>query len=636
MRKFWIRNLRLPGQAAQSGWFSPSKRSSTRPFGIAALLVVTAFFVVVSACYAQSAPEDSAAKATVLVANGPANQSSTQTTPPPPGQAPPPPTQAEIAAAKARVVRLSDVEGNVQVTGPDTTHFPQAVMNMPLLQGYTVSTGQDGRAEIEFEDGSVARITPNSSLTLTRLAVGPNDAFDTAVEQPSGLVYYELRADDSPSHYTVQAAGQTIAPTVNSTFRVNLGTNPPAVAVLDGALHVTGSQNSYSTDVKQNQTFDVAAANGANYRVSDGIVPNGFDDWNQQRDEEAAQEAQNQTPARVQQGGGSIMDSGFGWSDLDNDGGWYPLPGYGMVWQPYGAGPGFNPYGYGSWGYYGGIGYSWISGYPWGWLPFHCGSWSYIDTFGWGWMPGAYGCGGFGIGFGFGYGYGWYRHHPWHGQYAHTNIAHAPAGYRAPVAPTVGKGEVAPGLVRVGSSAIGTTSGAHGTALRHPAAVNREVRFNGKKIAPLHSTMTGIHVPVRNAALANNYPVRAFPGGMRTSMQSGSPARLGTLHPENGSSFSTLRGPLTASPHGNPFATHGAFGQHASFGPRGAFGGAHSAFSNGGEFRGGFRGSSGFSGGRSGGFSAGHSGGFSGGGFHGGGGGGGGSHGGGGGGGHSH
>jgi hypothetical protein len=36
------------------------------------------------------------------------------------------------------------------------------------------------------------------------------------------------------------------------------------------------------------------------------------------------------------------------------------------------------------------FGYTWVSGYPWGWLPYHCGAWGYYP-FGWGWAPG--GCG---------------------------------------------------------------------------------------------------------------------------------------------------------------------------------------------------------------------------------------------------
>ncbi len=293
----------------------------------------------------------------------------------------------------------------VQILRGNKTEFSQAVMNMPLIQGSRIETGAQGRAEIEFEDGSVARITPNSSLTITRLQATSDGTFETTVEQLSGLIYYELRSDVK-TPFQVIVGGRTITPLANSTFRINLDGTPQGLAVMDGRVQVQGASNSYLAEVRQGQTIHFETSGNAQYTIADGIRPNGFDEWNDQRDQEAAKEAQNQTPARVQQGGGSIMDSGIGWSDLDNFGGWYPLPGYGMVWQPYGIGAGWDPYGFGNWVDFGG-GYSWISGYPWGWLPFNCGAWSYIGSFGWGWMPGAYGCGGFGIGFGYGgYGYG--------------------------------------------------------------------------------------------------------------------------------------------------------------------------------------------------------------------------------------
>lgn len=62
-----------------------------------------------------------------------------------------------------RAVRLSNVVGSVQILAGTETQFAQAYPNMPLLQGSTLKTGEDGRAEIQFEDGSTIRLTPNSS-----------------------------------------------------------------------------------------------------------------------------------------------------------------------------------------------------------------------------------------------------------------------------------------------------------------------------------------------------------------------------------------------------------------------------------------------------------------------------------------
>ena len=51
---------------------------------------------------------------------------------------------------------------------------------------------------------------------------------------------------------------------------------------------------------------------------------------------------------------------------------------------------GFDPYSNGAWMFYPGMGYSFASSYPWGWLPYHYGSWAFINGAGWAWVPGRY------------------------------------------------------------------------------------------------------------------------------------------------------------------------------------------------------------------------------------------------------
>ena len=66
-------------------------------------------------------------------------------------------------AAPGRGVRLSSVTGQVQVSAAGQVIADQALENMPLFEGTRLVTGEDGRAEVQFEDGSVARLSPNSS-----------------------------------------------------------------------------------------------------------------------------------------------------------------------------------------------------------------------------------------------------------------------------------------------------------------------------------------------------------------------------------------------------------------------------------------------------------------------------------------
>ena len=92
-----------------------------------------------------------------------------------------------------RAVRLSNVVGSVQILAGAETQFSQAYPNMPLMQGSTLKTGEDGRAEIQLEDGSVIRLTPNSSAAMTMLARDSAGNTKTEVDLLSGLSYVEMK-----------------------------------------------------------------------------------------------------------------------------------------------------------------------------------------------------------------------------------------------------------------------------------------------------------------------------------------------------------------------------------------------------------------------------------------------------------
>src|ERR1039458_4108353 len=69
-----------------------------------------------------------------------------------------PSLKADDGAPAARAVRLSSVDGKVQFVQGNQVLADEAVANTPLFEGAQVVTGEEGRAEIQFEDGAVARV----------------------------------------------------------------------------------------------------------------------------------------------------------------------------------------------------------------------------------------------------------------------------------------------------------------------------------------------------------------------------------------------------------------------------------------------------------------------------------------------
>ena len=71
-------------------------------------------------------------------------------------------------------------------------------------------------------------------------------------------------------------------------------------------------------------------------------------------------------------------------------GSWVAVEGYGSAWRPYGhvVGLDFYPYLTGGHWEYTVHGWTWVSDWPWGWVPFHHGRWLFTDNWGWVWIPG--------------------------------------------------------------------------------------------------------------------------------------------------------------------------------------------------------------------------------------------------------
>ena len=295
---------------------------------------------------------------------------------------PAPPPESSLQAA-----RLSDVEGAVQLTDAGGQSIDPARMNMPVLPGMQIKTGSDGRAEVQFPDGSVARVTPNSSLRLASVPVNqqPSSAESTVtLTATAGLTYFE--SVDAQS-LTVQVGPEKVTPAAGSLIRVGLDTEPAQVAVIRGSAHfataATDALSDVHFDLPMGQTASIDLHSATDYDVATSVSSDSWDAWNTDRDAVLASLAADQTSAR----GDSMTGQDLNWNDLDYYGNWYDVPGYGMAWAPDNAGGDFDPYGAGYWSYYTGVGYTWISAYPWGWLPYHCGSWNYYDGGGWMWFP---------------------------------------------------------------------------------------------------------------------------------------------------------------------------------------------------------------------------------------------------------
>jgi len=314
------------------------------------------------------------------------------------------PTMPAIPAGPAaRAVRLSNVDGQVKLIVGNQPPA-DALVNTPLFEGSQLTTADDGRAEIQFEDGSVARISPNSSLVLSELKMDGASP-QTEIQLNSGLAYFEFSGSGK---LRIHFGDAIVTPAGNSILRINEDTPPGAVAVFSGSAHIERGAT-VMVDLHGGECVTLSSADSTKYDLAETIEPDSWDAWNTDRDQALSAEASASTGAAANladnnagpadqdsndqlannQASPDIAPGNPAWNDLDANGSWYDVPGEGYIWSPYAAsGIGWDPYGCGNWVWTPRFGYIWTSCFSWGYLPYQYGAWRYYSGFGWGWAPG--------------------------------------------------------------------------------------------------------------------------------------------------------------------------------------------------------------------------------------------------------
>ncbi|MGH9403465.1 MAG: DUF6600 domain-containing protein [Terriglobia bacterium] len=278
-----------------------------------------------------------------------------------------------------RVVRLSFVDGAVTVRRPGSTEWTKGQVNTPIEEGFSVATDKDSFAEVEFENGSTARLGQLSQLDFSELALSPDGSKINRLTFDHGYGTFSF-APEKHEHdvYSVKAGAATLVPDGKAEFRTDFKDGGLQVEVFSGSVNATmpGQQVARITkDKTLSSPTEVA------YNVTKGIEKDNWDKWVHARDEQT-ELAYNDSPVGLQ----APVD---GWADLNEYGAWGFFPGVGYAWSPF-VSAGWAPFSAGAWSYYPSFGYTWISDEPWGWLPFHYGGWAFSSSYGYLWQPGAF------------------------------------------------------------------------------------------------------------------------------------------------------------------------------------------------------------------------------------------------------
>ena len=281
-----------------------------------------------------------------------------------------------LAASQARIVRLSDVQGSVQIDKNTGLGFENAFLNLPITQGTQLRTGDRGRAEIEFEDGSSMRLAPNTSIEFSTLGLSDSGNRISQVNLTEGMAYVNWLGKNG-DEFSLNFSREKLTLDHAAHFRIDASPEVANLAVFKGDVNVEGPAGKVMVEKKKTATFD--ASQDDKSAIESKVSEEPLDSWDKEASAYHDEYAKNNS-----------SPYGYGVSDLNYYGAYSNVPGYGMMWQPYFAGVGWDPFMDGAWGWYPGYGYMFASAYPWGWLPYRYGNWNFIPGMGWMWQPGGW------------------------------------------------------------------------------------------------------------------------------------------------------------------------------------------------------------------------------------------------------
>jgi len=294
-------------------------------------------------------------------------------------------TDGDDYDVKARVVRVSLIHGEAAYKRHDTEDWESARLNTPLVEGDTVSTGADGRLEIQIDARNFVRLASDSVLRIVTL----RDE-GIALSLVEGTATLRLaRFDRDQEWFEIDAPKTTIAAESKGLYRISAGRKGTVqLTVRDGGrARVYSDTAGFTVKDGRTATLTFEGDEAGEWQTAYAGTRDGWDDWVHEREQYLASRFNYDQHMRY-------YDADiWGAEDLDAYGSWTYANDYGWIWRPsllvVNNYSNWTPYRYGRWTWCAPYGWTWVGDEPWGWAPYHYGRWVYYDNY-WAWSPHSY------------------------------------------------------------------------------------------------------------------------------------------------------------------------------------------------------------------------------------------------------
>ena len=269
-----------------------------------------------------------------------------------------------------QLTRISFIDGDVGYQRVPDEEWAAVSVNMPLEPGDRIYTGRNGRVEIEFEEGSVLRLTENTDIEFLSL-----DEDFVQIRMLLGVASITVEKNVA---FEIATPAAAFTAEKSGIYRFEVAENGRSDAIVrKGRLEAVN--NNFTSDITSGDIISVHP-DGTRPVVTAYNRRDAWDEWTDRRD------ADRKSTSAVRR---YVPDSvSIGVTELDRNGRWVYVTNYGWGWIPHSITSGWSPYSVGRWVYRARFGWTWISYETWGWLPYHYGRWYRDNRVGWVWIPG--------------------------------------------------------------------------------------------------------------------------------------------------------------------------------------------------------------------------------------------------------
>lgn len=278
-------------------------------------------------------------------------------------------------------IRMSLIEGDVQVLVRDTTDWTDAVVNLPMGEGDRLWVPEGAKVELQVRGGVMVRADGNTSLDV--LTVNSDSA---QFYLDRGHAYFNNRRGGIAT-VQVDTPLSSLRSDDDSIMMIDITEDGVTeVSVVEG--YIDAENRAGATRVTAGNTLTLRGEAGAD------LSPIGLSDewerWNRDRDQYLLAESESRRYLPDE-----LHDYA---SELDGNGQWQYAPTYGYVWTPTVVVSSWAPYTVGRWVWIRGS-HVWIAHDPWCWAPSHFGRWIVVPSLGWSWVPPSFGAAYWGPGY---------------------------------------------------------------------------------------------------------------------------------------------------------------------------------------------------------------------------------------------